>query len=128
MTTSESRWLFGTASFLNFSVAGALLFLRPSLAPLLGLDPIAGTNLVFMNLLIGFIALFGYAYLRLAVDPFTYRSYIPLSIVGKLIAVASAVGPWLSGAVSWTLPALLSADGVYAMLFLRFLLRMPPRP
>ena len=43
-------WLFGVASALNLLVAAGLLFLRPWIAPWLGLDPIAGTNLVLDEL------------------------------------------------------------------------------
>ena len=125
--TSNPRWLFGTAAAFNFFVAAGLLLLRPSMAPLLQLDPIEGTNLVLVNLTGGFIALFGYAYLRVAIDPIAYRVFIPLGIIGKLIAVASAVWPWLSGAVTWPLPVLSSADLVFVVLFVDFLRRTPPR-
>lgn len=119
--TSNPRLLFGIAAAFNFLVAAGLLLLRPSMAPLLRLDPIAGTNLILVNLTGGFIALFGYAYLRVAIDPVTYRPFIPLGIIGKLIAVASAVWPWLSGAVSWPLPVLSFADLVFVVLFARYL-------
>ncbi|MGH7785692.1 MAG: hypothetical protein ACRERC_02440 [Candidatus Binatia bacterium] len=121
--TSNPRLLFGSAAAFNFFVAAGLLLLRPSLAPLLQLDPIEGTNLVLVNLTGGFIALFGYAYLRVALDPVTYRPFIALGAIGKLLAVASAVSPWLSGAIAWPLPVLVAVDLLYVVLFVRYLLQ-----
>jgi hypothetical protein len=106
-------------------VALGLLFLRPALAPLIGLDPIAGTNLVFLYLATGFVALFGYAYLRIALDPQRYRPFVELGAIGKLVAVASASWPWLRGEIGWQLPLILSGDVVLALLFLDFLRRTP---
>ncbi len=122
---SSAPWLFGVAAAFNVAVGIGLLFLRPWLAPLLGLDPIAGTNLVLIDLAGGLILLFGYAYARVAMDPTRYRPYIPLGIGGKLVAVVSAAAPWLAGEISWRLPLLAGGDLVFAALFLAYLRRAP---
>lgn len=116
-------WLFGVASALNFLVAAGLLFLRPWIAPWLGLDPIVGTNLVLVNLAGTMIGLFGYGYLRVALDPVRFRPLIAHSAIGKLLAVAGAAWPWLAGAIPATIPLFLSPDIVFALLFLDYLRR-----
>jgi hypothetical protein len=119
-----ARWLFGTAAFFNLLVGFNLAFLRYWVeTPLLHLDPIAGTNLVLCNLAGALIGSFGYAYARVAADPVKYRPYIHLGVIGKLLAVAGVVWPWMIGAVSWKLPALVGIDLIYAILFLDFLRR-----
>src|SRR5437899_7482774 len=55
LTGSHARKLFGTAALFNFLVALALLFLRPQLGPLVRLDPVTGTNLVFVYLAAGLV-------------------------------------------------------------------------
>jgi hypothetical protein len=72
-----ARWLFGSAAALNILVGIGLLFFRGIVAGPLGLDPIAGTNLVLVNLTGTFILLFGYAYALTARDPVRYRPFIP---------------------------------------------------
>jgi len=119
----SARWLFGVAAAFNFVVGFGLLFLRPWLAPILRLAPVAGTNLALVNLVGGFIILFGYAYALIASDPVRYRVYIHLSALGKAMAFISVIIPWLGGQVFWTLPALASVDVVFAVLFLLFLRR-----
>jgi len=115
--------LFGTAAAANFSVGLSLLFLRKHVEPLLGLDPITGTNLVFFYLSGTLIVTFGYAYLRIALDPRTWHSVIQLGAIGKLLAVASAAWPWLAGEVGGRLPLLASIDLVFALLFIHYLRR-----
>jgi hypothetical protein len=120
-----ARWLFGSAAIYNVSGGGALLFLRPSLQPLLGLDPVAGTNIPTLYIACGFIILFGYAYFLLARDPVRYRPYIPLAVIGKAMVIVSLLVPWLAGQISWPLLAIGGGDPVYLVLFLLFLRRVP---
>lgn len=118
-----ARWLFGIAGLFNLAVGGALLFARPWLMALLHLDVIGGLNVVLANLTGMFVALFGYAYLRIATDPVGYRSYIHLGAVGKLLAVICVLVPWWMGLVPAALPMLIAADFIFALLFLDFLRR-----
>lgn len=87
------------------------------------LDPIGGTNLVLANLADVLIGVFGYSYALVASDPVRYRPFISLGAIGKLLAVAAVVEPWLTGATPAILPALVGADLIYALLFLDFLRR-----
>jgi hypothetical protein len=117
-----ARTLFGIAAFLNVLVALDMLFLRN----LLPLDPAPGTNRFLLYMTAFIVALFGYAYLRIAQDPRRYRPWIELGVIGKLLAVAAATLPWLSGEVGWRLPFLIGGDLVFAALFLDYLRRTRP--
>jgi hypothetical protein len=121
--TAYARWLFGSAAALNLGVAIGLLFMRPTVGPLLGLGPIAGTNLALLYLTAGFIGLFGYAYLRAAIDPAANRPLIALGAIGKLLAVAAVTFAWLTGAAPARLAAATGADLIYAALFADYLRR-----
>ena len=122
---SEARRLFGAAAAINLFSGVGLLFFRSVLGPLIGLDAATGTNLVMVNLSGGLILLFAGVYLLLATDPARWRTYIPLAIVGKLIAAVSVITPWAMGKISWPLPALISLDVLFAGLFAHFLRRHP---
>jgi hypothetical protein len=118
---NAARWLFGTAAVFNLAVAGALLFLRPWLAPLLKLDPMQGSNVVTHNLTACFVGLFGYGFALAAFDPLKYRPIIRLGAIGKLLAVACVAGPWLLGIIPAALPLFIMADLIYALVFIAFL-------
>lgn len=94
MKTYE-RWLFGISAVFNLCVAAALLFLRTWIGPLLKLDPITGTNFVLIDFTGAMIALFGYGYIRIALDPVRFRPLIPIFTAGKLLALACAILPWI---------------------------------
>ena len=121
-----ARALFGTAAFFNVSTALAFLFLRHRLAPVVGLDPVAGTNLVFLYVAALLVATFGYAYLRVAQDPERFRAFVELGVIGKLLAVAAVGWLWTTGEIGGQFPLLVSADLVFALLFLDFLRRTRP--
>jgi hypothetical protein len=42
------------------------------------------------------VAVFGYAYLRIAQDPERFRPFIGLGVIGKLLAVGAVMWPWLA--------------------------------
>jgi hypothetical protein len=120
---SYARWLFGIAAAFNAAVALFLLFAEDLAARPLDLAPIAGSNVVFYVFTALVVALFGYAYFRVARDPVTFRPLILLGALGKLLAFVSAALPWAMGIVSWKLPLLASVDVAFAVLFLDFLRR-----
>ena len=94
-----ARWLFGIAAAFNLAVGAALLFLRPVFLGRLGFDAVQGSNIVIANLTGMFVALFGYCYALVAIDPVKNRPFIAVGAIGKLLAIACAVVPWLTGAV-----------------------------
>jgi hypothetical protein len=120
---SYGRKLFAIAAAFNFVVAGLLLFLSGGLFPLLGLDPVAGANLTLPYVAAALIASYGYAYACLAYDARKYRVYIPLGVIGKLMAFAVVGWLWRSGDVTWRMPGFASGDLIFALLFLDYLRR-----
>jgi len=118
-----ARWLFGISALVNFSVSALLLLLSDASARQLALDPIIGTNMVLCNFAALVIGLFGYAYLRIAMDPLKFRPFVQLGVAGKLLAFVSAALPWLMGAIPSTLALLVSADVIFAALFIDYLWR-----
>ena len=121
--TRYARWLFGISAVTNFAVSGALVLFGAFVARRLALDPIVGTNVVLFNFAGLTIGLFGYAYVRVALDPSHFRPLIHVTAIGKLLAFASAALPWLTGIISSRLPLLLSADVMFAILFFDYLRR-----
>jgi len=118
-----ARWLFGIAAAFNAAVGAGLLFLRPLLLGGLGFDSVQGSNIVIANLTGMFIALFGYCYLLVAIDPVRNRPFIAVGAAGKLLAIVCAIVPWLNGTVHMQPPPLLAGDLVLALLFVDYLRR-----
>ena len=123
-----ARWLFGISATTNLAVSCALLIFGSFVARRLALDPIVGTNVVLFNFAGAMIGLFGYAYVRVAIDPVRFRPLIHLTAIGKLLAFTSAAMPWLAGITSSRLPALLFADVVFGVLFIDYLRRTRESP
>jgi hypothetical protein len=120
---SYARGLFGLAAVANLAVACVFLFAKAPLVALLGLDPITGTNLVFVNLAAVLIAAFGYGYARIAADPVVFRPLIHLGAAGKLAAVAVAAIGALQNPHALRLAILIGGDAIFAALFLDYLRR-----
>lgn len=118
-----ARWLFGLAALFNALVGLTLLLGLPQLGHALGLDSVNGTNLVFTSLTAGFIMLFAYAYLRLALDPARFRVFIGFGVVGKLMAVLTAAALFLLHVIDARLPTLAGGDLIFAALFADYLRR-----
>ena len=118
-----ARKLFGTAALFNCAVAAGLIALRQPLLPLLRLDPVEGSNVVFADISGVMIAVFAYAYWRVAQDAVRYRPFIELSVLGKLLAALTVTLCWIGGHASWQLVALASSDLVFAGLFVDYLRR-----
>ena len=118
-----ARWLFGTAAAFNILVGLSLVFLRPLMQARLGIESAEGANLVFANLAGLLAALLGVIYALIARDPDRYRPIIVLAALGKLVAVALVVTPWLRGEVGPQLPALVMGDALYAALVLDYVRR-----
>jgi len=122
-----ARALFTVASAFNFAIAAGLVLLRAQLLPMLQLDAVTGTNLALLYIAAALIATYGFAYACVAVDSRKYRVYIPLGVIGKFAVFAVACAAWLSGIVTYRVPALASSDGVFALLFLDYLGRSRPQ-
>jgi len=118
-----ARWLFGIAAAANLLVAAAMSLGQSWFVAVLGLDPIAGTNVVLVDLAAVLIAGFGYGYARIALDPVRYRPLIAVGALGKLAAVATVFAGALSIPHLWRLFALIGGDLAFAALFFDYLRR-----
>ena len=118
-----SRWLFGSAATFNIAIGSVLLFFASWLGSLLHIDASAGSAMVAVNLAGGFVALFGVAFALVAADPSTYRPYVLLGAVGKIMAVAIVAANCFFGAAPMSVLAIVSGDLVFAALFIDFLRR-----
>ena len=119
----HARWLFGFAAAANIVVAAAMSIGQRWFVALLGLDPVAGSNVILVAMAGLLVGLFGCGYVWVALDPVRYRPLIPLGAVGKLAAVALTLGGALAMPHLWRFLALVSGDFVLAVLFLDYLRR-----
>lgn len=124
--TTHARWLFGIAAVFNLAVGAVAVFARSLLVDMFSLDAVGGSNILVFNLAGAFVALFGYAYLCIAVDPVKYRPFIFFGALGKLVAIACGLAGWSSGLVGWRFPGFLSADLLFVILFFDYLRRARP--
>ena len=120
---THARWLMGTAALFNGAVVLGFLFFGHLLTPLLGLDPSTGSNLAWRDLALVLIATFGGAYFYAALEPLRGRAYIVLGAIGKALVALAIFSHWALGHISWQLPALVSGDVIYSLLFIHFLRR-----
>lgn len=124
--SSYTRLLFGIAALFNFIVALGLLTASSQVSAQLGLGAATAGSVVLSNLSGALVAVFGYAYARVALDPLRYRAYAELGAIGKLTVLPAAGVPWALGYIGWELPLLASGDLVFALLFIDWLRRTRP--
>lgn len=122
---SNYRTLFLSAAIFNCSVAVIFLFAYQPIFNLIGLNPIP-QNPIYLHLFACLVALFGIAYYWVAQDFTNNRNLVVLGVIGKLAVFTVPLGYCLLGYVSWQLPALASADLLFAALFIGALRRSPP--
>lgn len=105
-------------------LAGYIVALPGSrLGQLYGLPP--DVPALYAGLAAMFIALFGLAYLWLALSETVDRSILFLGAVGKLLAFLLAAGLWLAGAAPLAIALASSGDLAFALLWLTWLRRPP---
>ena len=119
----HARWLFGLAAVGNVTVAAWMGFGQGLFVRWLGLDPIAGTNVLLVDLAAVLIAGFGYGYARIALDPARFRPLIHVGALGKLAAVATVLAGALAIPHLWRFFALIGGDAIFALLFFDYLRR-----
>ncbi|MNJ72505.1 hypothetical protein D3C77_691620 [compost metagenome] len=73
-----------------------------------------------MQLTMGVVVVFAWAYWMIARDPVRYRPYIVLGLLLKIMVVTIIFGHWLAGNIGWPLPALASGDILFGLLFWRY--------
>jgi hypothetical protein len=110
--------LFHIAAVFNFLVGIPMLVAYPAVARLLGLE---GPPTVWFHIAALVVVIFGGAYWCIARDPVKFRPYVHLGIVAKLAFVAAIYGHWLAGGASGRTALLVTADLVFALLFVAYL-------
>jgi hypothetical protein len=118
-----ARGLFGLAAILNLSVGLAVLAAPAAAMAFAGVGPVPASAVVLTYFAGAMIGLFGYGYLRIALDPATFRPLVHIGAMGKLLAVVCAVLPWAMGRDGPRLMQVLAPDAVFALLFLDYLRR-----
>lgn len=113
--------IFASAALFNWVVGAGLILAMPLFESLLGLEPVATSAKVFVDLFAAVVIAFGAAYLMLAVDFRKYRSFAVLGAAAKLAVVATVLCHYLAGHIGWPLLALSSVDLVYALIFIALL-------
>lgn len=121
----HAKILFGIAAAFNLAVAASLTLGWSLSAELLQLSPAEGSNRLLVNVAAVLVLSFGIAYALVAHDPRTYRPYVLLGVIGKLLVVAVAVPVLVSGGPGQLLAGLALGDLLFAVLFLDFLRRHP---
>lgn len=119
----KAKSLFGIAAIFNVVVGGSLLLGYPLVAPLLGIE---GPPTLWFHITAAIVLVFGYAYWRIAGDPVRFREYIILGAIAKLVFVVATYGHWLHGDASGMLALLVTADLVFAAIFVAWLRNHPP--
>jgi hypothetical protein len=110
--------LFLIAAIFNWIVGGLLLFAYPLVSRMLGIE---GPPDVFFHIVAGIVVLFGFAYWLIWRDSARFRLFIHFGAAAKLVFVVAIYAHWLMGSASAMLALLVSADLVFAFLFLAYL-------
>jgi hypothetical protein len=121
--SSYTRLLFGGSALFNLAVAAGLLTASAEIGAALNLGAATPGSVVLSNLCGAFIALFAYAYVRIALEPVRYRAYVELGAIGKMLVLPAAGIPWALGYIGWELPLLACGDLAFALLFWDWLRR-----
>ena len=119
MSDRHARRLFIPAALFNLFAGLPMLASTRPVAELLGLE-VTPTSTLFMQVTMGVVVVFAWAYWMIARDPVRYRPYIVLGLLLKIMVVAVIFAHWLAGNIAWPLPALASGDILFALLFWRY--------
>lgn len=124
MTTKKYQRLFISAALFNWAVAAIFFLAYKPFFNLIGLTPVPA-HPIYLHLFACLVAVFGIAYFWISQDVAENRNLVTLGIIGKLSVFAMPLAYFLAGSISWQLPALASADLIYAMLFANALRQLP---
>lgn len=118
---SSQRGIFLSAALFNWVVAGALILAMPLVERLLGLEPVAPSAKVFVDLFAVLVIAFGCGYWKVAADFQQYRLFALWGAWAKLAVVAVVFWHFMVGHIGWPLLALSGGDLLYAAVFLALL-------
>ncbi|MNE60847.1 hypothetical protein D3C80_1560190 [compost metagenome] len=118
---SGQREFFRSAALFNWAIAGSLILAMPLVERLLGLEPVAPSAKVFVDLFAVLVIAFGCGYWMLAGDFQRYRLFAQWGAWAKLAVVAVVSWHFAVGHIGWPLLALSGGDLFYAAVFLALL-------
>lgn len=120
------RRLFTVGALWNWAVAGLLLGLAASGRNGLGwfLNDIP-ESLLWVQICMGLVAVFGLGYYWVAQAPRRNRDIIKMGVLGKSLVVALVIPAWYAGQVTALGATAATVDFVFTILFVDVLLQNP---
>ncbi len=123
---SEQGWtrVFVVAAIFNVLI-GLPLLLDPAMGPTI--LPLPAVDLIWPRLTGGMIFIFGIGYWIVSRDLDRNRGIIAIGAAGKLLVVLQLLIYWIKGTIGFWSFSVSLIDLVFAVLFIRFLVRYPAR-
>lgn len=119
-TAAQRGFLYLAAAF-NF-VAGVLVVLLARAAPQwLGVDPLSGSQLFYVDLFAWLVVVFGLAYALGGRDLTRFWPFITMGAVGKAGVTALALAYFATGRTGPLVMMLATCDAIFAVVFVRIL-------
>lgn len=119
--TSGQRVALYVAGGFNLGAAATLVLLARAAPQWLGVDPLSGSQLAYVDLFSVLVLAFGLGYALGGRDLTRFWPYVAMGVPAKGMVVALILGNFALGRAG-LLPALLAcADAVFALFFLRVL-------
>lgn len=119
--TSGSRTFLYAAGAFNFAAALILVALARLAPQLLGVDPLSGSQLMYVDLFALLVVSFGIGYALGGVDLARFWPFVSLGVVGKAGVAAIALVYFVTGNTGPLVILLATGDAVFAVLFVRLL-------
>jgi len=120
MPQKSHRLLFTVAALFHWVIGLGLLLDAPLILGLMGVSPLP-TEPTFVRIVGGLVFLFGFWYYRAASDLRGVASAILLSAIAKLMVFTLGIFDVVMGDISWPWALPVSADFVFALLFIKAL-------
>ena len=120
MSQQSHRLLFTVAAIFNWLIGLGLLLDARLVLGMMGVSPIP-TEPTFVRIVGGLVFLFGFWYYRAASDLRGIASAIWLSAIAKIMVFILGLFDVVTGEISWPWALPVSADLVFALLFIRAL-------
>ena len=119
--TDGQRALLRFAGAYNLAAAVILLLLARARPAWLGVDPLAGSQLLYVDLFAWLVVCFGVGYALGGRDLPRFWPYVAMGAVGKAGVAALALAYFAADLTGPLVMALASGDAVFAVLFVRVL-------
>ena len=119
--TDGQRAFLQFAGAFNFAAAMILVLLARAQPSWLGVDPLAGSQLLYADLFAWLVVCFGFAYALGGRDLPRFWPYVAMGAVGKAGVAALALAYFVAGLTGPLVMALATCDAIFAVAFARIL-------